>query len=228
MPRSSPSSRSTLDPQDLLTSTAVAAFSSDQSGHITVWNQAAEALLGHEATRVVGKPCCKVICGRDLFGNRFCNESCAVRKMRRHREPIHPYQFQVKHRSGEMLKVKCSVIIAPSANARRFNFIHLMEPLDRAPEIGSDQIAQRDTTTTGSRPSSGKRKSVPSNSLRKLTPREIEVLRLVASGTSTKDISHALDIQASTASNHIQHILAKLGAHTKLQAVYVAQRCGLL
>ena len=128
MPPSSPSSRSTFDPQELLTSTAVAAFASDQSQRITVWNEAAEALLGHEATRVVGKPCFKVICGRDLFGNRFCNESCAVRKMRRHREPIHPYQFQVKHRSGEMLKVKCSVIIAPSANARRFNFVHLMEP----------------------------------------------------------------------------------------------------
>ena len=52
MPPSSPSSRSTLDPQELLTSTAVAAFASDQSGHITVWNQAAEALLGHQAARV--------------------------------------------------------------------------------------------------------------------------------------------------------------------------------
>ena len=100
MPRSSPPSRPTFDPQELLTSTAVAAFASDQSGFITVWNQAAEALLGHQATRVVGKRCFKVICGRDLFGNRFCNESCAVRKMRRHREPIHPYQFQVKHHSG--------------------------------------------------------------------------------------------------------------------------------
>jgi DNA-binding NarL/FixJ family response regulator len=61
-----------------------------------------------------------------------------------------------------------------------------------------------------------------------LTPREIEVLRLVASGTSTHDIAHTLGIQDTTASNHIQHILDKLGAHTKLQAVYVAQHCGLL
>jgi PAS domain S-box-containing protein len=228
MPRSSPSSRSTLDPQDLLTSTAVAAFSSDQSGHITVWNQAAEALLGHEVTRVVGKRCFSVICGRDLFGNRFCNESCAVRKMRRHREPIHPYQFQVKHRSGEMLKVKCSVVIAPSANARRYNFIHLLEPLDPAAEIGLDELARRCGAMPGFPSTSGKRKKASKGSGRKLTPREIEVLRLVASGTSTKDIAHALNIQDTTAHNHIQHILDKLGAHTKLQAVYIAQQRGLL
>jgi PAS domain S-box-containing protein len=227
MPRSTPSSRSTFDPRELLTSTAVAAFASDQSGHITVWNQAAEALLGHDATRVVGKRCFSVICGRDLFGNRFCNDSCAVRKMRRHREPIHPYEFQVKHRSGEMLKVKCSVIVAPSAHARRFNFIHLMESLDPAPKIGFDEIARRGTAGAKTRPAAEKRKAVSANPVRKLTPREVEVLRLVASGTSTQDIAHTLGIQTSTVSNHIQHILDKLGAHTKLQAVYVAQRCDL-
>ena len=228
MPRNSPASRSTFDPRELLTSTAVAAFASDQSGHITVWNQAAEALLGHEATRVVGKRCFAVICGRDVFGNRFCNDSCAVRKMRRHREPIHPYEFQVKHRSGEMLKVKCSVIVAPSARARRYNYIHLLEPLDPVLKIGSDEIARRGSAKTKTRLAADKRKAVSANPARKLTPREIEVLRLVASGTSTQDIAHTLGIQTSTVSNHIQHILDKLGAHTKLQAVYVAQQRGLL
>jgi len=228
MPRSSSSSRSTFDPQELLTSTAVAAFSSDQSGHITVWNQAAEALLGHQAARVVGKRCFKVICGRDLYGNRFCNESCAVRKMRRHREPINPYQFQVKHRSGEMLKVKCSVIVAPSVRARDFNYIHLLEPLDPAAESRLDELERRCGAMPGSPSVADKRKKVSADPVRKLTLREVEVLRLVASGTSTQDIADALNIQASTVSNHIQHILDKLGAHTKLQAVYVAQRCGLL
>jgi PAS domain S-box-containing protein len=228
MPPSSPSSRSTFDPRELLTSTAVAAFASDQSGHITVWNQAAEALLGHEAARVVGKRCFKVVCGRDLFGNRFCNESCAVRKMQRHREPIHPYEFQVMHRSGKMLKVKSSVIVAPGARARGFNFIHLLEPLDPAPKITLDEIARRGAATTGAPSTAKKRKAVLPDPARKLTRREIEVLRLLASGTSTQDIADALGLKISTVNNHTQHILKKLGAHTKLQAVYAAQRCGLL
>jgi len=74
----------------------------------------------------------------------------------------------------------------------------------------------------------GKGKAVSEKKVRSLTPREMEVLRLVASGTSIQDIADALNIQASTVSNHIQHVLDKLGAHTKLQAVYVAQRRGLL
>jgi PAS domain S-box-containing protein len=228
MTRSAQLARSASDPQDLLTSTSVAAFSSDETGRITVWNQAAEALLGHEAARVVGKPCCKVIRGRDLFGNRFCNESCAVRKMRRHREPIRPYEFQVMNLSGEMLKVKCSVIIAPGARPRRFNLIHLMEPIDPAPGIALNELAQWCGATQEVPSASRKREKVSSNQVRELTPREIEVLRLVASGTSTPDIARTLGVQASTANNHIQHILAKLGAHTKLQAVYAAQQRGLL
>jgi DNA-binding NarL/FixJ family response regulator len=127
-----------------------------------------------------------------------------------------------------MLKVKCSVIIAPSANARRFNLIHRVEPLDPAAECRLDELARRCDAMPGFPSTPDKRKKVSADPVRKLTPREIEVLRLVASGTSTKEITHALGIQASTVHNHIQHILDKLGAHTKLQAVYVAQRRGLL
>jgi len=45
------------------------------------------------------------------------------------------------------------------------------------------------------------------------------------SGTSTEDI--ALGIQAATVSSHIQHILEKIGFHTRIQTVYVSRRCGL-
>lgn len=228
MTRSAQLARSTSDPQDLLTTTSVAAFSSDETGRITVWNQAAEVLLGHEAARVIGQPCCKVIRGRDLFGNRFCNESCAVRKMRRHREPIRPYEFQVMNLSGQMLKVRCSVIVAPGARPRRFNFIHLMEPVEPAAEKELNEHARWCGATQEIPSAAGKRKAVSEDPVRTLTPREVEVLRLVASGTSTKDIARMLGVQASTVSNHIQHTLDKLGAHTKLQAVYAAQQRGLL
>jgi DNA-binding NarL/FixJ family response regulator len=226
MPRKSPPTRPKLHPEELLASTAVAAFSSDQSGRITVWNQSAEALLGHPAASVLGERCYEVIGGRDLFGNRYCNDSCAVRKMLRHHEPIHPYVFEVKHLSGKTVKVKCSIIVARGARPRGFDFIHLMESVDRAPDLSADGIAQRDAARIAPRFVTGKRKSVsPSPAL---TRRETEVLRLMASGIRTKDIAQTLGIQRTTVGNHIQHILGKLGAHTKLQAVYVAQRRGLL
>lgn len=57
-----------------------------------------------------------------------------------------------------------------------------------------------------------------------LTPRERDVLRLLAQGMSTRDISGRLSISYATVRNHIQSLMAKLGAHTKLEAVTIALR----
>ena len=61
-----------------------------------------------------------------------------------------------------------------------------------------------------------------------LTPRELEVLRLVATGTSTDEIRQRLFISTHTVRNHVRNILAKLNAHSKLEAVAIAARDGLI
>lgn len=61
-----------------------------------------------------------------------------------------------------------------------------------------------------------------------LTAREIEVLRLVAGGTSTKEIAARLGISVHTARNHVQNILRKFDAHSKLEAVSTALREGVI
>ena len=53
----------------------------------------------------------------------------------------------------------------------------------------------------------------------KLTPREDEILRLLARGTDTGGIAAELMISRTTVRNHIQHILHKLGVHSRLEAV---------
>ena len=61
-----------------------------------------------------------------------------------------------------------------------------------------------------------------------LTPREREVLALLAEGLSNKLICRRLGIAPSTVKIHVARVLAELGASTRLQAVVVAQRLGLL
>jgi len=61
-----------------------------------------------------------------------------------------------------------------------------------------------------------------------LTPREQEVLRLVATGRSNRDIAAQLFISAKTVSVHISNVLAKLEATSRTEAVAVARRRGLL
>jgi ATP/maltotriose-dependent transcriptional regulator MalT len=61
-----------------------------------------------------------------------------------------------------------------------------------------------------------------------LTPRELEVLRLVADGRSNRDIAERLFISAKTASVHVSNIIAKLGVTGRGEAAAVAHRLGLL
>ena len=61
-----------------------------------------------------------------------------------------------------------------------------------------------------------------------LTQRELDVLSLLVDGRSTALVAQTLVISASTARNHIQSIIGKLGAHSKLEAVSIALREGIV
>jgi DNA-binding NarL/FixJ family response regulator len=60
-----------------------------------------------------------------------------------------------------------------------------------------------------------------------LTPREAEVLALVAAGRSNRQIAQALFISPKTASVHVSNLLAKLGVAGRVEAAAVAHRLGL-
>jgi DNA-binding CsgD family transcriptional regulator len=70
--------------------------------------------------------------------------------------------------------------------------------------------------------------AIPETDELKLTRREGDVLRLLAQGLDQPAIAKALVISPKTVSSHIQHILGKLGVHSRAQAVAVAHRNGFL
>jgi DNA-binding NarL/FixJ family response regulator len=61
-----------------------------------------------------------------------------------------------------------------------------------------------------------------------LTARETEVLRLLAQGWSNRAIAASLGIRLATVRNHVQSVIEKLQAHSKLEAVATAMRLGII
>ncbi len=68
----------------------------------------------------------------------------------------------------------------------------------------------------------------PPQDCERLTPRELEVLGLVAAGKTTAGIADRLDVTAATVRTHVEHIRGKLGVATRAAMVATAFRLGLL
>lgn len=71
-------------------------------------------------------------------------------------------------------------------------------------------------------------RETPRKIVEPLTGRELEVLQRLAEGLSTADASRALGISTATLRAHVQSVLRKLGAHSRLEAVAEAARIGLI
>lgn len=61
-----------------------------------------------------------------------------------------------------------------------------------------------------------------------LTTRELDVLRCASLGHTNKEIAAELYLSVNTVRNHMQHVLNKLGAHSKLEATAIAVRAGIV
>ncbi len=217
-----------LDPLDIVASTADAAFGTDEEGRIVIWNKAAERLLGFAAERVLGKPCHEILCGRDVFGNRFCDADCALNHMVRRREAVRHFEMRIRRESGEALSASFSLLAVPGAREGQYTLIHVFRPVERRGE--ADELIRRilEGSPAPPLPVPPDRRSAPAAPPLTLTAREIEILRLLSGGTSTREIADSLFISVATARNHIQNILRKLEVHSKLEAVALALRNHLL
>jgi len=69
---------------------------------------------------------------------------------------------------------------------------------------------------------------LPGRDLSVLTPRELEVLGLIAQGMSNAELASALTLSAATVKTHVARILAKLDLRDRVQAVVLAYQTGLI
>jgi PAS domain S-box-containing protein len=192
-------------------STDEAAYAVDHQGVIVAWNLAAERLFGYATSTAVGRHCWDLLGGHDIFDNRYCAKDCPIREMACRREPIHGSRLLLRMSSGGS-RLFDVTILETSGHADGPMLIHVCRP---AAEVGTAHH-EKGFTPSPNRQRGG------------LTPRETELLRLLAEGKATRDIASDMCISPITVRNHVQRILYKLRVHTRLEAVAKARRLRLI
>jgi DNA-binding NarL/FixJ family response regulator len=112
---------------------------------------------------------------------------------------VSDYEIEVLTRDGRRVRAEISSVPIPGGDPDRAVFA--VAWLDRQP---------------------------PASERTRLTPRQSQVLQLLADGTSTEQIASELHLSTETVRNHIRHVLKALGAHSRLEAVVLARRQGLI
>lgn len=192
--------------QDIVSNTGEPAYSVNDSGLISEWNDAAADAFGYSRREAVGEDCWKILRGRDVFGNQYCGPRCPHRQMAADRMPIRRCRMRFHCADDVYGEFTVSNLVLHQPNGR-FEMLHLCRP--------EDVPIPQDRKVGGG----------PASAM--LTQREKEVLAELAEGHTTRQIAAVLKISTATVRNHIDHILAKLNCHSRLQAVAEARKLHL-
>ncbi len=196
------------------TADAMVAIGSDL--RVIAWNDAATELLGYTPDDVLGRPCHEILCWRDRCGDTVCGGMCPASERGDDDEVIGTKEVLGRSASGATLWLSASTIVPPVEMRDECRLVHLIREVSFPPEL-ERLVVERLGGRTPTRVE-------PNEHLAVLTPRERDVLELLTEGLDGSMIAERLYLSPATVRNHIQHILTKLGVHSRVEAVALALR----
>lgn len=206
-------------------------YAVDMGQRIVFWNNTAERLLGYCAGEMLGRRCHDAVGGVAEGGVMRCEGNCSVIQWSKKGRIAPSQTLTIRTKDGARRWMSMVHVLLQASTRERSTVVHIFH--DVSQEVEARQVLQKLSnivaSATGSRQPA--KRSLPRDSdplADRLSQREREVLQLLAQGVSARNLAEKLDISAATVRNHIQHILSKLGAHSRLEAVVEASRQGLL
>jgi PAS domain S-box-containing protein len=211
----------------LVDGTADPAFVVDGKGLVVAWNEAAQALFGTTADAAIGRSCASIVHAQDECGP-VCSRDCIVHQAVASGRPLKSFDAQLRT-AGGLQWCNVSVLIADAGGSGERHAVHVVRPADVRTRL---EMVVRDFVVgkTGM-PAEQAAAMIASRIAARasdLSERELEILRALARGGSTRSIAADCHISSTTVNNHIQHVLRKLGAHTRLEAIRRAERARLI
>ena len=155
-----------------------------------------------------------------------CEPNCVAILLARSGRIAPARTVQTRTKGGKPAWISITHVLLPAADKELSTLVHIFHDVT-ASQATADLLTQLSEHLDAERPVS-KRPAAPDTVPDKLTQREQEVLALMARGLGTNAIADKLGVAHNTARNHIQRILEKLHAETRLQAVAAASRLSLL
>lgn len=179
-----------------------AVFRTDAQNRIEEWNPACEGLTGISATDAEGRSCWEVIAGWDAAGGIVCHPGCSVAGNARKGWPVRCIDLHMRTPLGRRRLTISTIVLHDEHDTT------VLHPV-------------RETSEPTARAVTVKREP-------RLTPRQRQILSLLAHGVRVKQIAARLTLSETTVRNHVHAILAELGAHSQLEAVARARALSLL
>jgi PAS domain S-box-containing protein len=218
-----------------LSRTSDGAFIINEQHQIIFWNQAAQMILGYTAEEATSRQCYKVLGGRDEQGRTLCQRYCRVAISALQGDTLPNMDVYALNKDSAGRWINVTTFAFPTGERGLGHVIvHLFR--DTTQKKSNEHFVEEIVAATRERRNENERPGFsttpaefpPDPGFDALTPRERQVLLLLAHGLGTDEMANMLSISPATTRNHIQSILGKLRVNSRLEAVAYAYQHGLI
>jgi len=187
---------------------------------IVHWDQNMESLSGVLSEEALGKPCYETVMGEGEGGQPFCAHGCALMHLAQEGRPVSSYEIRIRTRSGQKRWVSASNLTIETEEGPYL--VHLFRDSQGTHDTleMARGLIQLSSKVEAPAP---RRRDIPA-----LTPRQLEVLKLLSEGKSAREIGSDLYLSQATVRNHIRALLVALGAHSQLEVLAKAREMRIL
>lgn len=200
---------------DVFSCATDAVFAIDDSRRIVYQNETFARIFRQRLSRCPGRKCYEVVCGQTLDGRPLCRPDCPMGGSLLDGRAVAHFDLTVPQPEGEPLWfcVGAFPLSSSFGNAAAVCMLRSVSAYKVLARLAEMKLPKEGPLTQVANP---------------LTPREREILGLLAAGCGTKKLARELHISHVTARNHIHHIFEKLGVHSRAEAVSFVYRNSLL
>ena len=187
---------------------------------IVHWDEQMESLTGVLSEEALGRPCYEAVLGEREDGGPFCAHGCSVMHLARAHRPVSSFEMRIRTRSGDRRWVSVSNLSLETEEGPFL--VHLLRDSQGTHDAlrmahGLIQLSSKKEAPAP------RRQDIPA-----LTPRQLEVLKLLSEGKSVREIGKELYLSEATVRNHVRSLLQAVGAHSQLEVLAIAREMGIL